>query len=183
MRTRGPQDRASWVGEKVRLTEALRRGEPTLKMLGKHWNARKTGGGFNSDIVSARVLSFRSKLRLAGGLSYGKATAASVFPIQGDRHKMAVLYLTSESSQARDDIERLEEFACASEKSDSYGVTVTKELMTGGWGSIAVSPRSYEELNDQDRTTIRYLVADHSRVRELLRPPSQRPKTRSWRRR
>ena len=83
MRTRGPQDRASWVGEKVRLTEALRKGEPTLKLLGKHWNARKTGGEFDPDIVSARVLSFRSKLRLAGGLSYGKATAASVFLVEG----------------------------------------------------------------------------------------------------
>ncbi len=168
---RGP---AVWLREKKKRKKGLRRAESTVKLLGAHWHARKTGGTFDLDVVSAKVLKFRSKLRLSGGVSYGKATGVTLFPLQGDWHKMAVLYLTSESDAAREDIERLAGVARASEESDNYGVAVTNELMTKEWGVLAMSPKSYEGLNDQDQFTIQSLVASHSRdvvpVRSTYRP-------------
>ena len=38
------------------------------------------------------------------------------------------------------------------------------ELLTNGWGSLAVSPESYEALNEQDRLTTQNLLAKHTRV-------------------
>ena len=162
-------DRALWFGEKEKLEKVFRRSESTAKLLGTHWHARKTGGTFDLDVVSAQVLTFRSKLRLAGGVSYGEATAGMVFPVRGNRHKMGVLYLTGESDQAGEDFKRLTEVAKASEESDNYGVTVTHELMTNGWGTMALSPRSYRELNDADRSTVQGLVARQSRQADVVK--------------
>ena len=135
----------------------------------------RPAGTFDLDVVSAQVLKFRSKLMLAGGVCYGKATAVTAFPVQGDWHKMGVLYLTRESDTAREDIERLAEVAKASEESDNYGVTVTHELMTNGWGTMAMSARSYIELNDEDRSTVQSLVARHSRQGDIVKSISRRP--------
>ena len=92
-----------------------------------------------------------------------------VLPVQGKRHKIGVLYLTGESDQAAEDFKRLAEVAKASEESDNYGVTVTHELMTNGWGAMAVSPRFYRELNDEDPSTVQGLVARHSRQAGIVK--------------
>ena len=77
---------------------------------------------------------------------------------------MVIHYLTNQSDRAQRHVERLEEVARASEEGGDYGVTVTNEFMTRGWGTLAVAPQSYEELNEQDRTTIRGLVQRHSTI-------------------
>ena len=159
--------RVSWLRETNRLMDRLRKAESNVKLLGKNWHARKTGGTFDPDVVSAKVFTFRSKLRLAGGLSYGKATAVTVFPTQGDTHKMGVLYLTSQSDLVGEDIERLAGVARASEESENYGVTVTDDLLRNGWGVIAASPGSYEALDERDRRTIQSLVEKLSRTPDL----------------
>ena len=169
MRNPALNNRVTWLREKRKVSEGLRRVKVAATLLGKNWYARETGGTFNLNLVSAQVLNFRSKLRLAGA-AYSKATGVTVFPVDGDWHQMGVLYLTSESDQAGEDIDRLAGVARASEECDNYGVTVTNELMTNGWGVLAVSPKSYGGLNDQDRSTIRSLVARHSRHEDLLKP-------------
>ena len=169
MRNSKPADRARWLGEKEKLKKALRKAEPDVVLLGKNWHARKNGGAIDLSVVSAQVLNFRSKLRLAGGVSYGKATGVTVFPVQGDLHKMAVLHLTSKSGPAGQDMESLAAVARTSEECENYGVTVTIDLMTNGWGSLAVSPGSYEALNEPDRFAIQSLVARHTRVVEPAR--------------
>ena len=172
-----PRERPLWLGENEKLKKGIRKAEKTVKLLGKHWHARKTGGTFDLDVVSAQVLTFRSKLRLAGGVSYGKATAITVFPVQEDLHKMGIFYLRRDSDLAGEDIERLGKVARNSEESDNYGVTVTNELMTNGWGSLAVSPKSYEGLNNEDRETIQNLMAEHARglglVKSIVRQSSE----------
>ncbi len=82
---------------------------------------------------------------------------------------MGILYLRSESSLAGEDIERLAEVARGSKECDNYGVTVTNELMTNGWGTLAVSPKSYEGLNDEGRITIQSLIAEQARDVELVK--------------
>lgn len=169
MRNPWPENRALWVMKKEGLKEGLRNAEKTVELLGKNWYARKTSRTFDTDLVSAQVFRFRSKLRFAGCVFYGKHTAATVFPTQGDWHKMGLLYLTSDSDLVGEDLERLAGVARASEGSDNHGVTVTNELMTNGWGTLAVSPESYEGLNDGDRFTIQNLVAKHSGDMELVK--------------
>ena len=168
MRTSGPPQRSRWRGLLEKLESRLRKAESTMALLGEHWYARKASGTFNPNIVSAQVLEFRSKLKLAGCVSY-KATAVTVFPAQGDCHKMGVLYLTSESDLAGEALERLAEVARVSEESDNYGVTVTRELMKNGSGALAVSPKSYEGLDYRDRSTIRNLVKEHTLDDELIK--------------
>ncbi len=149
------------------LDKELQQAESTVGLLGKNWHARKSTGTLDPNTVSAEVFGFRSKLRLAGCVSYGRGSAVTVFPGQEDWHTMGVLYLTSESDLARGDCERLAGVSRASRETGDYGVTVTNELMTNGWGILAVSPGSYEELNDRDRFTIQSLVAKHTRDVEL----------------
>ena len=169
IRNSGRGLRIRWLGTLEKLKSRLRKAESTMALLGRQWYARNTPGTFDPNIVSAQVLEFRSQLRLAGCVSYGKATAITVFPIQGDCHKMGVLYLTGESDLAGEALERLAEVARASEESDNYGVTVTRELMKNGSGALAVSPKSYEGLDDRDRSTIRSLVKEHSLDEEIVK--------------
>ena len=78
---------------------------------------------------------------------------------------------------------RLSEVAKASGESNDYGLTVTNDLMTHGWGLLAVSPKSYEGLDDQHRDTMNGLVAELARdmrmVQSLLGQP--RARKRRWR--
>ena len=131
------------------------------------------------------MLTFRSKLKLAGGVSIGNHAAVTVFPSLGHSHKMAVFNLKNESSSVGRDIEWLAEVARATEESDNYGVSVIQELMTNGWGSLALSPGSYRSLNDEERCIIQNLVARHSRNEEFMRTASAKPSMRKprWKRR
>ena len=164
-----------WTVEGAKLSEAYRSALPTVRLLGHNWYARATGGQFNPDMVSKRLLTFRSRIRLAGGVFYGGPTDVYVYPIHDDLHKMAILYLSSNSEVAQRHVARLEQAAARSEEDDGYGVTVTKKLMTRGWGVFAVSPKSYSELDDPDRTAIKRLVAQHSRATEVLQSTYQQP--------
>ncbi len=74
-----------WWSKKVKnLQEDIQKIESTLKLLGKNWHAQKTIGTFDPDLVSVQAMQFWSKLGLAGCVFYGKHTAVSVFPTQGD---------------------------------------------------------------------------------------------------
>ena len=48
MRDAKPHDRALWRGEAEKLMGGFRRAEATVKLLGKNWHARKTGGDVRS---------------------------------------------------------------------------------------------------------------------------------------
>ena len=174
-RPRSRRENIAWNSERMKLTRVKKGMEATVRSLGRHWHARKTGGTFDLSIVSARVLTFRSKLRLAGGVFYGGATSVYAFPVQDDLHRMVIHHLTNQSDRAQMHVECLEEVARASEEDSDYGVIVTKELMTRGWGSLAVAPQSYEELNEEDRTTIRELVERHSGIGEMPQPSYRQP--------
>ncbi len=169
MRNSKRSDRAVWFGEKEKLKKALRNVEHDVELLGKNWYAWKIGEAFDLSVVSAQVLNFRSKLRFAGGTLYGKATGVTVFPVQGDLHKIAAFHLTNKSGPAGQDIKRLAAVTRASEECQNDGVTVTNELMTNGWGSLAVSPTSYDALNERDRFAIQSLVAKQTQGSEIVK--------------
>ncbi len=173
MRITTGRARALWLGQKERLNQALGNLKSTAALLGKNWYARKATGAFNPDLVSAQVVRFRSRLSLAGGVFYGRHTVVTVFPTQDNWHRMGILHLTSDSDRASADIKRLAEVASTAEESVDYGVTVTNELMTNGWGTLAVSPQSYERLDDQDRDTITGLIARHVQDAGLVNPTTR----------
>lgn len=161
---RSRQQNSAWNLERMKLKAVEQQMEKTVKLLGRHWHAYKTGGDFDFNIVSVRILTFKSKLRLAGGVFYGGGTSVYALPVQEDLHRMVIHFLASRSAQTKKHVDCLEELTRASEQEDDYGVTVIKELMTRGWGSLAVAPQSYEELDEQDRATVRGLVERHSGV-------------------
>ena len=82
---------------------------------------------------------------------------------------MGVLYLTRDSDLAGEALDRLAEVVRASEESDNNGLAVIAELMENGSGAFAVSPKSYEGLDDRDRTTIRSLVKEQTLDQELMK--------------
>ena len=182
---KGPNAKARvlWLRQKANLEKALREADANVRLLGKNWHARKTTQTFDPDLVSAEVLGFRSKLRIAGCVYYGKHVAVTVFPTQGDWHKMGGLYFTSECGPASEELGRLAEVARASKESDDYGIVVTNEVMTNGWGLLAVSQKSYERLDDQDRETVNGLVAKHARDMQLVQSIVGQTRARKRRRR
>ena len=164
------------------LEKGLENAEMQVALLGQHWHARQTAGTFDPSLVSAEVFSFRSKLHLAGGVFYGKASAVTVFPFQDDWHKMGLVYLTSEAGLAGEDLERLEEVSRVSLESGDCGVMVTEELMANGWGAVAVAPMSFERLNTREASTIRSLLVRTQEAR-LLKAIERHPYSgkRRWR--
>ena len=149
-----------WLQHGDRLEKEHQEAQEKAALLGRNWFARETGVEFDADLVSAaEVLTFRSKLMLAGGVFYGKHTLVTVFPTGSDWHILAILYLTSESEFAKKEIQILAHVAEASRKRDNYGVIVTRALLTNGWGDLAVSQKSYDELSKKDRSKINGLVA------------------------
>lgn len=154
--------RAVWLKFKKTLEGRLQKISATAKLLGEAWYARKKSRVFDSDLVSARVLEFKSKLRLAGCVAYGEYASATVLPTHDGWHRMGLVYLTSDSSEAGKDIERLAVIAKASEEPSNDGVTIAKELLALGWGILAVSPESYRELDDEDRLAIQELIGEHA---------------------
>ena len=79
---KGPNAKARvlWLAQKAKLEKALREAEANVTLLGRNWHARKTTQTFDPDLVSARVLGFRSKLRIAGCVYYGETRGCHCVP-------------------------------------------------------------------------------------------------------
>ena len=176
LRSQYKQLRVQWIENRETLTMGIPRAKSIATRLGKIWYAYKTRGEFDPDIVSGQLLSFRSRLKFAACLFYGKGIAAIVFPVGEDRHKMGVLHLAEDSDSVKEDKERLTQMSDVSEHSSNYGVDVVEGLMTNGSGIVAASPESYRGLPDGERRTVKRLVARNSAVDRMVNSfPSQRP--------
>ena len=119
-----------------------------------HFGAEKWRGMFESfeaatpppeDLISWSVHTFRSRLRVAGCLYYGQATAVVVLPGEGEQQGKAMLHWGEDSSRVEEDQKRLATKAKDTDTSDEYGVELLSELMSRGSGSVAASPASYRE--------------------------------------
>ncbi len=151
-----------WKQETRKLNKARQRAETNVKLLGRNWHSRKTSGEFNPNLVFEEVVTFRSKVHLAGCVILSRASGICVFPIENDVHEMAILCWTGGSGGAQ--VEGIVKAAKASEESGDYGIDVVKELMKDTWFTLAASPMTFDELSDEDRTTIVELVAKPARV-------------------
>ena len=160
----------SWQGAQLMLEEGRSKAESTAVLLGRNWLARKTPRMFDTGLVSARVLNFRSRLQFAGCVFYGHATLISVYPTKDDWHQMALLYLSSESDMAEEEVEGLASVAKATEGSIDYGANVAIDLIRHGWGALAASPVSYDGLTDADRAAIRRGVAKDAQIPQVRKP-------------
>ena len=185
LRSPNHRSRKRWLAEKGKLRKGHRVAEAAVSSLGKKWYARKDNEKFPVDHSSTMVLPFRSKLKFAGGVAYGNHAAVTVFPGHDHSHNMAVFNLKHELVSEASGFEHLANVARATEVSDNYGVSVTRELMTNGWGSLALSPESYRALNDEEQLNIRRLVFRHSQDEGLMKSyslqPSMRKRGRKWR--
>ena len=182
LRNPNRRGRMSWRAVKEKLQRGQRVTEAAVSLLGKKWYGRKNGEKLPIATSSTEVMTFRSNLKFAGGVGYGNHAAITVFPARGHSHKMAVFNLKNESASVGRDFERLAGVARATEGCDNYGVSVIQELMTNGWGSLALSPESYRSLSDEERFAIQRVVARHSRNEEFIPTASQRPSMRKRRR-
>ena len=182
MRNSSPSSRGDWFKYMETLRTGSDRAELAVVRLGKAFHLGGTTGTFDPSLVTVRVFEFRSKLRIAGCVFYGGHLATIVLPTDGDKYKMAALYFAGEESEAKEEIGRLEQVTNDSLQSPDYGVAVTQELITKGYGVLAASPESFATMTDQERQTIGTLIAEQSREFELARDLTQQADARKKRR-
>lgn len=162
MRGSNSKARIEWVKSTSQIKQLIPRNNRILARLGKAWHIKKAYSDLETDVVSGQLFSFRSQVKFAACVSYSKALTVVVFPYEEDWHKMGVLHLTEDSDSVKKSKEQLSRVVNASGKNSNYGVDVLKELLTNGSGAAAMSPESYRGLSDEEKKTIRRLVARFS---------------------
>ena len=173
-----------------KLREALKNGIPnaesTATRLGLVQHGWKTRGEFDSDLVVGKSLTFRSRLTFAACTSYGNGLDIIVLPVEEDWHRIGILHSSENAVSVHKDKEKLDLLSAATQNSSSYGTAVIEELMTNGWGIVAVSPNSFDSLSIGEKNSLQCLVARNSAVDKVMKslatqPPPSFKDRRRWR--
>ena len=155
------------------LLESSKRLAPKLESkvgkLGSAWYSREEWENSNTSIMGVHRLCFRSRLRFAASMIFSEGCFVTVCPSSNDSHTMSISYLAEDESSLREDLERLTRIADATQVCGDYGVEVVNTLLSNGFGSMAASPHSYEELADEERETVQGTIRDSSQSQSLAR--------------
>lgn len=154
--------RIEWLKSKQAIESFIPWNRRILTRLGKAWHIKKAYGDVEPDIVCGQLIPFCSRVRFGACVIYRREFTVVVFPYQGDLHVMGVLHLTEDSNSVKASKEYLVQAANLSSQTSKYDVDILKELITNGLGAAAMSPESYLGLADEDKETIRQLVARSS---------------------
>ena len=161
--------RMQWVKKRGLAYKTNRMAHSIAERWRRIWQSANTVNEEPEDSIEWSPLNFRSTLTFSACIFYGQATAVMVLPRDGEQHDLAMLYFGDDSRKAKEDEEQLAERAKATAVSDSYGVSMINELMSSGSGAIAASSASYEQLQDEDRHTIRHIIMTSLDSAELSR--------------
>ncbi len=171
--------RAEWSKIRGTLKVEIPRARSTATRLGKIWYTWKKYGEFDPNFISGQTLFFRSRLKFAACVSYGKGLLVVVYPGEEDQHMMGLLNLAEDSVSAEEDKQRLAQMANDSQRSDNCGVVVLQETMANVFGNVAASPDSYDGLSEEEKQAILEVVRRYSSVDQMVKAfPSQLPQFR-----
>ena len=159
MRDSSVKTRVDWLNSRERIRSELLRARSRAIQLGKTWLAKdEDGAGIDPNLVSGRLVYFRSKLKFAASLLYGEDLTITVAPLDNDQHRMAITHLTEISDYVASDIRQLVETVECSQENPSYGVAAIDGLARRSSGRVAVSPESYQELDREDQLRVNEIV-------------------------
>lgn len=99
---------------------------------------------------------------------YGKSSAITVFPTEGDWHGMGITHLIGDESHDYELILRLLEVAEASRNEEGYSINVLTVLHDVAAGVLAMSPDSYNLLSEEEKLRIGEIVAAMANADSML---------------
>lgn len=158
--------RKSWKNKRKLALTAYRQAHLAAEKWRKIWQSAVRESQLPEDVVDWCQLTLRSTLTFAACVFYGQGSVVMVLPVDGESHKMTILYYKEDSESVKEDKERLAQKASDTEESDAGGVSIVSELMSNGRGVIAASPTSYEGLRNEDKLAIQRIMMENLRFWE-----------------
>ena len=158
---RGPNkaQRAGWLKKRDQIKQLLPQIETLVSRLGKLWHEKKRTVNIAPQVVSGKLFYFRSSLKFAACMSYGRSSALTVFPTGGDWHGMGITDLIEDESHDNELILRLVEVAEASRNEEGYSINVLLALHDVAAGVVAMSPDSYDLLSEGEQFSLGAIIA------------------------
>lgn len=151
--------RAGWIKKRDEIKQLLPQIEALVSHLGELWFAKKRGANVAPQVVSGQLFRFRSSLKFAACMFYGRSSAVAVFPTGGDWHSMGITRLIKDDAADDADTTKLVEAAEASTIQEEYSISVLTALHDVAGGVTAMSPDSYKLLTEKEQLSIGRIVA------------------------
>ena len=159
MRNGNTGQRVGWIKKRDQIKELLPHIETVVSRLGKLWYEQKRSANVSPQIVSGDLFYFRSSLKFAACMFYGRSSAITVFPTEGDWHGMGITHLIEDEYHDNELILRFVEIAEASRNEEGYSISVLTALHDVAAGVVAMSPDSYDLLSEEEQFGIGEIVA------------------------
>ena len=158
---RGPNTgrRAGWIKKRNEIRQLLPHIETMVSQLGKLWYEKKRSANVAPQTVSGKLFYFRSSLKFAACMFYGRSSAISVFPIGEEWHGIGITRLVGDEADDDRLAVKLVEAANASKDEESYSIKVLAALHDVAAGVVAMSPDSYELLSEEEQLSIGEIIA------------------------
>lgn len=151
--------RFEWGEKRKQIAQLLPHIRIIVSQLGKLWYEKKKAANVAPQVVSGKLLYFRSSLKFAACMFYGRSSAITVFPTEDDWHGMGITHLIED--EATDDrfTVKLVEAARVSRNEDGYSIGVLTALHDVAAGVVAMSSDSYDLLSEEEKLRIGEIVA------------------------
>ncbi len=159
MRNGTKTQKAGWVTKKGQMQRLLPQIEKMVYRLGTLWFERKNSAIVAPQVVTGRLLYFRSSLKFAACMFYGRSSAITVFPTGGDWYGLGMTRLAGDEGSDDEVAAKLIETVHASINQDSYSINVLAALHDVTAGVVAMSPDSYDLLSEQEKLRIGEIIA------------------------
>ncbi len=159
MRGTNSGQRFQWVNKRDQIKQLLPQIEAIVSQLGKLWHEKKKAANVAPKIVSGNLFYFRSSLKFAACMFYGRSSAITVFPTEGDWHGMGITHMKEDEADDDKFTVRLAEAAEASRNEEGYSINVLTALHDVAAGVVAISPVSYDLLSEEEQLSIGAIIA------------------------
>ncbi len=133
--------------------------ESIVSRLGKLWYEKERSATIAPQVVSGELLYFRSSLKFAACMFYGRSSAITVFSTEDDWHGMGVTHLIEDEAADDGSTVKLIEAAKVSRLGDGYSIGVLTALLDVAGGVVAMSPDSYDMLSEEEQLSIGEMIA------------------------
>ena len=151
--------RADWIKKRAAISQLMPSVGSLVSQLGKLWFERKRSANVMPQITSGKLISFRSSLKFAGCMFYGRSSAITVFPVKDEWHKIGITRLTVDEADDDGLIVKLMETANVSREEENYSIDVLTALHDVAAGVVAMAPESFELLSQGEKLRIGEIMA------------------------
>ena len=159
MRNGKGTQRAGWIKKRGEMRQILPHTSALVSQLGRLRFTEKESANVSPQWVSGRLLYFRSSLKFSACMFYGRSSAITVFPTDGDWHGLGMARLSDD--EVNDDrlAIKLVEQVEVSRNLKGYSISVLSTLHDMAAGVVAMSPDSYDRLSNGEILGIREIIA------------------------